>query len=154
MTVSDLSVLSSADEIISLLALEPHPEGGYFRETFRDDFAVDETGRAASTAIYFLLKAGQGSHWHTVDAIEMWHWYAGAALELGIAAPEGPAQWVSLGPDLASGQRPQGIVPRGHWQRARSTGAFTLVGCTVAPGFTFSGFTLAPADWEPPQRAG
>lgn len=150
MPASDVTGLS-ADEIVRLLELQPHPEGGYFRETFRDSLSLDgtETGRAASTAIYFLLKSGQGSHWHTVDAIEMWHWYAGAPLELGIAPPDGPADWTTLGTDLAAGERPQAIVPRGYWQRARSKGAFSLVGCTVAPGFEFEGFTLAPADWNP-----
>lgn len=144
----------TADEVIAALGLEPHPEGGYFRETFRDDLAFDGAGRAASTAIYFLLRGGETSHWHTVDAIEIWHWYAGAPLELGIAPPDGPAAQIRLGPDIAAGERPQGIVPRGHWQMARSlapdAGGYTLVGCTVAPGFTFEGFVLAPAEWSPP----
>ncbi len=144
----------TADEVIAALGLEPHPEGGYFRETFRDDLAIDGTGRAASTAIYFLLRAGEASHWHTVDAIEIWHWHAGAPLELGIAAPNGPAAWTRLGPNIANGERPQGIVPRGHWQMARSlSGAadgYSLVGCTVAPGFTFEGFAMAPPGWSPP----
>lgn len=146
----------TADEMIAELGLQPHPEGGYFRETFRDDLPVDASGRAASTAIYFLLKTGEASHWHTVDAIEMWHWYAGAPLELGLAPPHGPATTHVLGPDIAHGQRPQGLVPRGHWQRARTLSTavdgYTLVGCTVAPGFSFEGFVLAPKGWNPPAR--
>lgn len=136
-----------ADDIIALLGLEPHPEGGYFRETFRDVSGVD--GRAWSTAIYFLLKEGQSSHWHRVDAAEVWHWYAGASLELGIAVPNGDPQVVRLGPQLVEGERPQAVVPPGAWQRARSTGAWTLVGCTVSPGFLFSGFELADPGFTP-----
>jgi predicted cupin superfamily sugar epimerase len=136
----------SADRIIALLDLQPHPEGGWYRETFRDDPGPD--GRARSTAIYFLLKAGERSHWHRVDAVEIWHWHAGAALELGIADGGGVRRLI-LGPGLDSGQRPQGIVPMGAWQNARSLGDFTLVGCTVAPGFEFSGFELAPEGFEP-----
>ncbi|MCH9809427.1 MAG: cupin domain-containing protein [Alphaproteobacteria bacterium] len=139
----------TADEIISLLAMQPHPEGGYFCETFRDEVSVSEEGRAASTAIYFLLKAGQSSHWHTVDASEIWHWYAGAPLKLGIAPPQGPARHVTLGNDLIAGHRPQAVVPPGHWQRAESLGDYTLVGCTVAPGFMFETFVLAPPGFEP-----
>lgn len=139
----------TADEIIALLGLQPHPEGGYFRETFRD--GEETSGRAHSTAIYFLLKAGEASHWHSVDAVETWHWYAGAPLDLGIAAPDGPATRVRLGPDLVAGERPQAIVPKGYWQSARSLGAWTLVGCTVAPGFEFRGFVLAEPGFEPPR---
>lgn len=138
----------TAAEIIALLQLEPHPEGGYFKETFRDE-ASNADGRAASTAIYFFLKAGQTSRWHKVDAAETWHWYAGAALELGIAPPSGSAQRIRLGSDLTSGERPQAIVPPGYWQQARSLGDYTLVGCTVAPGFLFEKFELAEPDFEP-----
>lgn len=144
----------TADEVIAALRLEPHPEGGFFRETFRDTCEVDGNGRAASTAIYFLLRAGEASHWHTVDAIEIWHWYGGSSLDLGIAPPDEPAAWTRLGPNITAGERPQGIVPRGHWQMARSRasepGGYTLVGCTVAPGFTFDGFVMAPPGWSPP----
>lgn len=133
---------TDADAIIGLLDLAPHPEGGYFRESFRDA-AAGTSGRAASTAIYFLLKQGQTSRWHRVDAAEVWHWYAGAPLDLAVAAPDALPQTVRLGSDLASGERPQAVVPAGHWQRARSLGAFTLVGCTVAPGFSFAGFEIA-----------
>ena len=136
-----------ADEIITLLRLEPHPEGGYFRETFRDEAMVD--GRACSTAIYFLLKEGQASRWHRVDAAEVWHWYAGAPLELGMARQGNPEMIVRLGSALLEGERPQAVVPAGCWQRARSLGAWTLVGCTVAPGFTFSGFELAAPGFDP-----
>ena len=138
----------NADAIIRLLDLAPHPEGGHFRETFRD--APGPDGRSASTLIYFLLKAGERSHWHKVDAIETWHWYAGAPLRLSLAADmKGPVAAITLGSDLGAGERPQGIVPRDHWQAAESLGAWTLVGCTVVPGFDFSGFTLAPAGWDP-----
>ncbi|WP_334176311.1 cupin domain-containing protein [Pseudoxanthobacter sp.] len=144
----------SAPEVIALLGLRPHPEGGFYRETFRD--ADPAGGRAFSTAIYFLLPAGARSHWHRVDAVEIWHWHAGAPLILEVAenAAADPAN-LRLGPDLAAGERPQGIVPRGQWQAARSLGAWTLVGCTVAPGFRFEGFELAPPGWAPgsPARA-
>lgn len=142
-----MSSLSTAD-VIALLELAPHPEGGHFRETFRD--ARGEGARAASTAIYFLLAAGEVSRWHRVDAAEVWHWYAGAPLRLEIAAPAGASEPVRLGPDLAAGERPQAVVPAGHWQSARSLGAWTLVGCTVAPGFEFAGFELAPDGFAPP----
>jgi predicted cupin superfamily sugar epimerase len=136
-----------ADDIIELLGLTPHPEGGYYRETFRDAAAVN--GRACSTAIYFLLKEGQVSHWHRVDAVEIWHWHAGAALQLDIAAArESEVATYTLGNNLTVGERPQAIVPAGHWQRARSLGKWTLVGCTVAPGFQFEGFELADADFK------
>ena len=138
-----------ADEVVDLLALEPHPEGGWYRETFRDAPGAD--GRPASTAIYYLLAAGQRSHWHRVtDAAEVWHYHAGAPLELGVAPfAGGPARRIRLGHDLAAGQRPQALVPPGDWQSAASLGDWTLVGCTVAPGFLFSSFVMAPQGWEP-----
>jgi predicted cupin superfamily sugar epimerase len=139
----------NADDVIRLLALKPHPEGGYFRETFRDGAGSD--GRSRSTAIYYLLKAGEVSRWHRVDAVEVWHWYAGAPLELKIHDGS-RLQTVVLGSDLIKGQVPQAIVPLGQWQSARSLGAYSLIGCTVAPGFEFSGFELAPAGWGPGQR--
>lgn len=138
----------AADDIIRVLGLQPHPEGGYFRESFRDP-RVDAEGRTASTAIYFLLKAGEVSRWHRVDAVEVWHWYAGAALELKIAEGERITGTLILGSNLEQGQRPQAIVPARHWQRARTLGAWTLVGCTVAPGFEFSRFELADATFQP-----
>ncbi len=138
----------TADAIIVLLGLQPHPEGGYFRETFRDAPGAD--GRSASTAIYFLLKRGERSHWHTVDAVEIWHWHAGAPLKLSLAATDaGPVTGIILGADLAGGERPQGVVPPHHWQAAETLGDWTLVGCTVAPGFDFAGFRLAPPGWNP-----
>jgi predicted cupin superfamily sugar epimerase len=141
-----MSELSAAD-VIRLLGLAPHPEGGHFRETFRDERT--DGGRAASTAIYFLLASGEVSHWHRVDAAEVWHWHAGAALELAIAAPDDPPARIRLGNDLEAGERPQAVVPAGHWQSARSHGAWTLVGCTVAPGFDFAGFEIAAPGFEP-----
>lgn len=138
-----------AASVIRLLGLQPHPEGGHFRETFRDAGDVPG-GRGASTAIYFLLAAGERSHWHRVDAAEVWHWYAGAPLRLDRAACDGgPVERVVLGNALASGEMPQAVVPAGHWQAAETLGAWTLVGCTVAPAFEFAGFELAPPGWAP-----
>ena len=137
----------SADEVIALLGLAPHPEGGHFRETFRDAVSVNGA-RAASTAIYFLLREGEVSRWHRVDAAEAWHWYAGAPLVLAIADKAG-RRTITLGVDLAAGQRPQAVVPAHAWQQAHSLGAWTLVGCTVAPGFEFAAFELAPPGFEP-----
>jgi predicted cupin superfamily sugar epimerase len=135
--------------MIRLLGLKPHPEGGHFRETFRDARTVDG-GRAASTAIYFLLARGERSHWHRVDAVEAWHFHAGAPLALEIAASDsGPVERIVLGADLAAGERPQAIVPAGAWQAAATLGDWTLVGCTVAPGFEFSGFEVAAKGWSP-----
>jgi predicted cupin superfamily sugar epimerase len=138
-----------ADEIIRLLALAPHPEGGHFREVFRDR-STDADGRPCSTAIYYLLKAGERSHWHRVDAAEAWHFYGGSPLRLAIAAEGGAAEPRTLGTDLASGARPLIVVPAGAWQSAESLGPWTLVGCTVAPGFRFEGFEMAPPGWAPP----
>ena len=141
----------SAAEVIRLLDLAPHPEGGHFRETFRD--AAGPDGRARSTAIYFLLAAEEASHWHRIDAVEIWHWHAGAPLALTVSE-NGHDLWsLHLGPDLARGQRPQAVVPTGAWQSAVSLGRWTLVGCTVAPGFDFAGFEMAPPDWRPRPRA-
>lgn len=148
----------SADEVIGLLGLQPHPEGGWFRETFRD--AARDLDRGHSTAIYYLLKAGEYSHWHRVDAAEVWHWYGGGAFALtlspgfGEGAPGAGAERLMtthhLGSDLAAGERPQIVVPAGHWQAARVSGPWALAGCTVAPGFQFSGFEMAPPDWPRP----
>lgn len=142
----------TAEEVVRLLDLAPHPEGGFFRETFRDSATLPGTQRACSTAIYFMLPGGVISRWHTVDAVETWHWHAGAPLRLSLAAPHGgPVSTMTLGSDLSAGERPQGIVPMGHWQQAESLGDWTLVGCTVAPGFEFAGFNMAPAGWAPDQ---
>ena len=138
----------TAAEIIRLLGLKPHPEGGHFGETFRDG-RLDEKGRAASTAIYFLLARGERSHWHRVDAVEIWHWYAGAPLALEISQTPARVERVMLGCDLNAGERPQAVVPVHAWQAAQSLGDWTLVGCTVAPGFNFSAFELAPKNWSP-----
>jgi uncharacterized protein len=136
--------LLSADDVIRALDLKPHPEGGHYRETFRDPVTRD--GRAASTAIYFLLRRGERSHWPRVDAAEAWHWHAGSALELKINS-NGATQIVRLGSDLANGERPQAVVPANAWQAAEGLGDWTLVGCTVAPGFLFEKFELAPPGW-------
>jgi uncharacterized protein len=136
-----------AAEIIRLLDLTPHPEGGHFRETFRDAAGAD--ARDVSTAIYYLLQASERSHWHRVDAAEMWHWYGGAALRLEMSDGDTPGKPHTLGPDLLAGERPQITVPTGVWQAAESLGEWTLVGCTVAPGFEFTGFEMAPDDWQP-----
>jgi predicted cupin superfamily sugar epimerase len=151
-------ILTAAD-VIRLLDLKPHPEGGHFRETFRDvpppypppqaGEGREGVGRAASTAIYFLLARGERSHWHRVDAVEIWHWYAGAPLELEISQSEGRIERVTLGDDPASGQRPQAVVPAHAWQAAQTLGDWTLCGCTVAPGFEFKHFELAPKGWAP-----
>jgi len=134
-----------ADGIIEVLGLEPHPEGGWYAQTWRDQ----SLPRGAGTAIYFLLRAGERSHWHRVDAAETWHHYDGAPLELRVAVPGDPVVTATLSADLAAGHRPQATVPAGAWQSAVSTGSFTLVGCTVAPAFEFAGFELAPLGWEP-----
>jgi hypothetical protein len=130
----------NAAKIIRLLKLKPHPEGGWFAETFRDP--ASNRGRAPSTAIYFLLKKGEASRWHRIDAAEVWHWYAGAPLQLQIAKTVAKPKAHILGDDLSKGQRPQIVVPAHHWQCAHTLGAFTLVGCTVAPGFLFEKFEL------------
>jgi hypothetical protein len=131
---------SEADRLIALLDLKRHPEGGHFKETFRDS----NVGRSYSTAIYFLLKAGEASRWHRVDAAEVWHFYRGAPLELCIGK-----QAYLLGPEIDEAQAPQILVPAVAWQMARSLGDYTLVGCTVAPGFEFEKFELAPDDFAP-----
>lgn len=137
----------NADEIVQHLNLSPHPEGGWYRETWRAE--AESGNRATGTAIYYLLAEGQVSHWHRVDAAEIWHWYAGAPLELNQSPDGSGAVSQVLGSDLIAGQRPQILVPARHWQSARSLGAYSLVGCTVSPGFDFDGFEMAPAGWAP-----
>ncbi len=139
---------ASAADIISLLQLSPHPEGGFFRETFRDSASAG-AGRATSTSIYFLLPAGETSHWHRVDAAEIWHFYAGAPLVIRLSQTGQSAERQVLGPGLFEGERPQIVVPAHCWQSATSLGEWTLVGCTVAPGFEFAHFEIAPKEWEP-----
>ncbi len=137
----------SADAIIARLGLAPHPEGGWYRETW-----AGPGDRPSGTAILFLLKGGEVSHWHRVDAAEIWLFHAGAPLILSTAETDlGPAQDQTLGPDVLAGQSPQLIVPPHHWQAARSTGDYTLVSCTVSPGFQFAGFTLAPPGFDIPR---
>lgn len=135
----------TAEEIIAALGMQRHPEGGWFTETFRDG---DGASRAASTAIYYLLQEGERSHWHKVrDAVEVWHFYAGDPLLLKISDGK-TVEEVRLGTNLAAGERPQAIVPADAWQAAEPLGAFTLVGCTVAPGFEFSSFEMAEPGWQ------
>lgn len=133
------------DQIIETLGMQPHPEGGHYVETYR---APAEAGqRAACTAIYFLLRRGRRSHWHRVDATEIWLWHAGSPLALHVDQAT-----VTLGSDLAAGERPQAVVPKDAWQAAESLGDWTLVSCVVAPGFSFEGFELAPQGWSPEGR--
>ena len=139
--------MSEAERVITALGLTPHPEGGHYRETFRDEPAGG--GRGSATAIYYLLRAGEVSRWHRIDAIEIWHWYAGAPLDLSVSAEAGGVEIHHLGPDLEAGQRPQAVVPAGAWQSAVSRGDWSLVGCTVSPAFDFAGFELAPEGWAP-----
>jgi len=141
------------DEIIERLELIPHPEGGFYRETFRDG-EIAPHGRAGaprsnSTLIYYLLRAGEESRWHRIDAAEIWHFYLGAPLELHVAESSGPARRHILGRDIAGGEILHFAIAKGLWQRARPLGTFALVGCTVAPGFEFSGFEFAPDGWKP-----
>ncbi len=140
MPLSDIYKGLRVADVVRLLDLLPHPEGGYYRQTFRDVAGHD--GRAASTAIYYLLGEGQISAWHRIDAVEVWHWYAGAPLALTVVDGQSDATAYRIGPDLAIGDRPQAVVPKGAWQTAESLGEWSLVGCTVAPGFEFSGFEL------------
>lgn len=137
-----------ASEIIAMLDLKPHPEGGHYRQTW----VAEGAGRSSGTCIYFLLAAGERCHWHRVDAAEIWHFYAGDPLLLLMAETEtGPATRHRLGPDLVSGMRPQAIVPPHYWQAAETTGAWSLVGCTVSPGFQFEGFELAASGFDIPR---
>ena len=137
-----MSPASTAADIIARLDLKPHPEGGHFRETFRDT-RLDKGGRSVSSAIFFLLARGERSHWHRIDATEVWHFYTGSSLLLHVADSDG-RHTIRLGPDLAAGEIPQAVVPAQAWQAAESTGDWTLVGCTVAPAFDFATFELAP----------
>lgn len=137
----------SPDQIIEALSMQPHPEGGWYVQTFRDDNGGD---RGHSTAIYYLLKAGQRSHWHRVhDAAEVWHYYTGAPLALHRSQDGVTSETLRLGTDILNGERPQAIIPANWWQSAETLGDYTLVGCTVAPGFEFSKFEMAPPDWKP-----
>ena len=140
--------MTTAASLIDTLDLAPHPEGGWYRETWRDP--ASGAGRGHGTAIYYLLEQGQRSHWHQVDAVEIWHHYAGAPLTLEVYRDGEAVQVATLGPDVLAGQLPQAIVPARAWQSAHAAEGWTLVGCTVSPAFEFTGFTLAPAGWRPP----
>jgi predicted cupin superfamily sugar epimerase len=140
----------TSSDIIRLLDLKPHPEGGHYCETLRDSMTYG--GRPVSTAIYFLLAAEEISHWHRIDSIEVWHWYAGAPLALSMYVDGEHIVTVRLGSDLISGERPQAFIPAGAWQSARTLGPWTLAGCTVAPGFQFDRFEMAPPGWQPLER--
>jgi len=141
--------MTDATDIIDALGLKPHPEGGHYAETWRAE--APDGGRSPGTAILFLLSAGEISRWHRVNATEIWHWHAGSPLRLS-QSPDGRSVEVRvLGPGIEKGERPQIIVPPGAWQSAESRGAWTLVGCTVVPGFEFAGFQMAPEGWRPGQ---
>lgn len=139
--------VDEARDLIDRLQLAPHPEGGWFRETWRAEASGGE--RAGGTAILFLLRSGERSHWHRVDAAELWLWHAGAPLTLSIADAAGEVAARQLGGDLASGGKPQLLVPAGQWQSAEANAGWALVSCVVVPGFRFEGFELAPPGWKP-----
>lgn len=143
------STKRSAQEVITQLSLTPHPERGWYIQAFEDPEKTNN--RSASTAIYYLLEKGEISYWHRVlDATELWHYYLGAPLQLSLSFDDGkPVRHQILGPDIFDNQAPQIIIEKGEWQRAESLGDWTLVGCTVAPGFTYAGFEMAAEDWEP-----
>ncbi len=143
-----MTTRAEAEAVIRRLGLVRHPEGGWYRETFRDASLKIGT-RAASTAIYYLLQAGELSRWHRVDAVEVWHWYSGAPLSLTLSVDGRSSETLVLGPHHDANTEPQRVVPAGVWQTAQSLGAWTLTGCTVAPGFEFAGFEAAPEGWEP-----
>jgi predicted cupin superfamily sugar epimerase len=143
-------MVDAADKIIAHLGLQRHPEGGWYRETWRGPEVGGAGARASGTAILFLLKADERSHWHRVDADEIWLWHAGAPLVLSMGKTV--ARDHRLGPDVLGDERPQIVVPKGWWQAAASTGDWTLVSCTVSPGFRFEGFELAPPGWDLPRE--
>lgn len=139
---------SSATDLIQRLKLQPHPEGGWYRETWRAP--APDGARASATSIYFLLEQGQQSHWHKVDAAEIWLWHAGSCVQLSTSPGDtGPVLDVRLGGDVSSGETPQHIIEPHHWQAAQATDGWALVSCIVTPGFDFRGFELAPAGWKP-----
>ncbi|MGB0507626.1 MAG: cupin domain-containing protein [Pikeienuella sp.] len=140
----------TAQDIVQMLDLAPHPEGGWYKETWRA--SAEPGGRATGTAIYYLLEAEQFSHWHRVDAAEIWLWHAGAPLALTLSPNGHDAETQILGTELAQGQRPQIVIPSNWWQTAASLGRYTLVSCTVSPGFEFDGFEMAAPDWRPQPR--
>ena len=143
--------MTTARDLIDRLGLEPHPEGGWYRETWRAP--ADEGERASATAIHFLLEQGQSSHWHRVDAAEIWLWHAGDPLILSVAAREAAApEDTRMGSDVLDGEAVQHVIPAGYWQAAapaEGEHGYALVSCIVSPGFEFSGFELAPPGWSP-----
>ena len=139
--------MNEPDQIIARLGLKPHPEGGHYVETWRDRPA--DGGRGAGTAIYYLLRAGERSHWHRIDATEIWHFHAGGPLVLRLSETGRDENAVVLGADIAAGQVAQVVVPPHVWQAAEPVGEWTLVGCTVSPAFSFDGFEMAPVGWNP-----
>jgi predicted cupin superfamily sugar epimerase len=144
--------MSQAKALIEKLGLQEHPEGGWYRETWRAQ--ADQGERAGGTAIHFLLEAGQRSQWHKIDATEIWLFHSGDPLTLSLAESEaGPIRSVSLGPDPLAGHAVQLVIAPGEWQAAEPIAegefGYTLVSCVVVPGFEFSGFQLAPPDWSP-----
>ena len=140
--------MTDARALIEALDLQPHPEGGWYRETWRADAGEGE--RASATAILFLLQAGERSHWHKVDATELWLFHSGSGLQMLTAASDaGPVEHVRLGADVLAGEQPQLRVPPGHWQAAEADRGWALVSCIVSPGFEFDGFTLAAPRWRP-----
>lgn len=140
--------MTTAEDIVARLGLAPHPEGGFYRETFRQEGTEGERG--AVTVIYYLLRDGERSAWHRIDATEIWHHYAGAPLALTISETGSEPWTITLGTDFAAGQQAHAVVPAGAWQTAQPVGGWMLAGCTVAPAFLFSGFEMAPPDWQPP----
>ena len=145
--------MTEAQRLIAHLGLQPHPEGGWYRQTWVGPPLHGCTdGRASGTAILFLLQAGERSHWHRVDADEIWIWNAGAPLVLSVG--QDSARDLRLGPDVLAGDNVQSVVPAGHWQAARSLGNWTLVTCTVSPGFRFEGFELAAPGFDLPRTPG
>jgi predicted cupin superfamily sugar epimerase len=148
-----MSEASDWRAVVQALGMQPHPEGGWFVETWRAPAAPGE--RAAASAILYVLAAGESSHWHRVDAAEIWQWSGGDALELRIAeTDDGRVTTHRLGADIAAGERAHAVVPAGAWQAARPLGSYALVGCIVAPAFRFEGFELAPPGWEPEPQDG
>ena len=143
--------MNNADEIIDVLGLEPHPEGGFFKQTFLDSDA-DQNDRRISSVIYYLLKYDQYSHWHRVDATESWFWHSGSPLVLTISPDGHDARTINLGPNISIGQRPHFVVQKSWWQTAISTGEWSLVSCMVTPAFSFDGFELAEENWRPVPR--
>lgn len=145
--------MQTARTLIETLDLKPHPEGGWYRESYRSQ-SLDADGRSVGTAILFLLDAGQSSHWHRVDADELWLWHAGSPLDLMIAdAQDANPVTIALGGDAIGGYQPQALVPATRWQAAVARHGWALVSCIVVPGFDFAGFELAPPDWSPPSRS-